>query len=420
MCMYDTFGEYCGIPGKDVKAKLIEELENNTPWYTMASAACLGIRGIQYMDWLKKLKRPRTWPNELNLYTLCILFHRNALVFNSGHIWTTLEVDPGLPVSIIQEMCETVMLYLGNNLYSTLRRKPFTLDRPIQFHLPDIQRMRLLHCDIREHKLHLEICMDSEYELLLNEEEIIPLAEPKPELLPESATLTLFDADYMPPGADFTEPTIKTESFDNMNIIGHITNQPPLLAKQIKQEFIDMAAYNVLQKHTHECALNKFVQEHQSETGLRIKDVRTLITADNTTNIRIKSEPTDPPTDTHFKYSSTDNIKPVHVVTDLTSEPTESESHQEPLLVVTAATKESLNNPEPVNEPLLVVTSGLTLDQARITEYHPTNASTRWSHLLNRPVPVSPNDTPSNQSTTTVSQLVFSEPEIHISKAPPK
>ena len=58
--------------------------------------------------------------------------------------------------------------------------------------------MRLLHRDIHEHKLHLEICMDSEYEILLNEEEIIPLAEPKPELLPESATPTLFDLDYIP------------------------------------------------------------------------------------------------------------------------------------------------------------------------------------------------------------------------------
>ena len=119
--MYDTFGEYCSIPGKDVKAQLIEELENNIHWYTMAIAACLGMRGIQFTDWFNKLKRPRTWPNKLSLYALCILFHRNALVFNLGHIWTTLEVNPGLPVSIIQEMCKTVMLYLGNNLYGTLR-----------------------------------------------------------------------------------------------------------------------------------------------------------------------------------------------------------------------------------------------------------------------------------------------------------
>ena len=95
MCMYDTLGEYCGITGKDIKAKLLEELENNTQWYTMASAACLGMRGVQYTDWINKLKHPRTWPNELSLYALCILFCRNALVFNSGHIWTTLEVNPG-------------------------------------------------------------------------------------------------------------------------------------------------------------------------------------------------------------------------------------------------------------------------------------------------------------------------------------
>ena len=119
-----------------------------------------------------------------------------------------------------------------------------------------------------------------------------------------------------------------------MNIIGHITSQPPLLAKQIKQEFIDKAAYNVLQKYTHECALNKFVQEHQSEMGLCIEDVRTLITADNTTNIRIKSEPMDSQMDTHFESSGTDNLKPVHMVADLTSEPIESELNQESLLMV--------------------------------------------------------------------------------------
>ena len=145
--------------------------------------------------------------------------------------------------------------------------------------------------------------------------------------------------------------------------------------------------------------------------------------ANDTTNIRIKSEPTESQMDTHFESSGTDNLKPVHMVTDLTLEPIESQLNQGPLLMVTVAAKESLNNPDPVNEPLLVVTSGLTLDQARITEYHPTDAPTRWSHLLNRPVPVSPKDTSSNQTTTTVNQPVFPEPEIelpNITHAPPR
>ena len=61
-----------------------------------------------------------------------------------------------------------------------------------------------------------------------------------------------------------------------------------------------------------------------------------------------------------------------------------------------------------------MVTSGLTLDQAGITEYHPTDASTRWSCLLNRPVPVPPKNTSSNQTTATVNQPVFQEPEIEL------
>ena len=63
-----------------------------------------------------------------------------------------------------------------------------------------------------------------------------------------------------------------------------------------------------------------------------------------------------------------------------------------------------------------MVTSGFTLDQAGITEYHATDSPTRWSHLLNRPVPVSPTDTQSDQSASTVDQPVFPEPEIHVSK----
>ena len=84
--------------------------------------------------------------------------------------------------------------------------------------------------------------------------------------------------------------------------------------------------------------------------------------------------------------------------------------------MVMAATKDSLNNPVKASEPLLVVTPGLTLDQAGITEYHATDAPTRWSRLLNRPIPRSPTDTQSDHLASIVDQPVFPKPEIHIFK----
>ena len=186
----------------------------------------------------------------------------------------------------------------------------------------------------------------------------------------------------------------------NTNIIGHITSQPPYLAKQIKQEIIDTATQNVMEKHTQDCALNKFIQEWQSNTGLCIEDVRTLITAD-TTSWAIKTEP---------PYSlSSNNESSVCVVTDPTPE-----TQQKPLLVVTAAAKEALINPDPITEPLLVVMTGLPLDQPGLTEYTYDSTTTRWSHLLNRPVPVSPKETSVSCNVEPINQPVFPEPEIEI------
>ena len=127
-CLYDTFSEYCDLTGDEVKAKVLQELETNSVWYTKASATCLGMRGIKFDTWFKKQARPRTWPNELILYALCIIFCRNVLVINGGRIWTTLETNQDMTISVVQEMCETTLLYLGNNLYGPHRRKPFTLE----------------------------------------------------------------------------------------------------------------------------------------------------------------------------------------------------------------------------------------------------------------------------------------------------
>ena len=122
-----------------LRKKMIQELKEREDWYIRASATCLSMHGLKYNEWLKKLERVRTWPNELALYALCIVFCRNACVFNNGCIWTTLDVTPSMTIGTIQEMCEKMLLYLGNNIYGILRHRPFTLECSIPFDLDDIQ-----------------------------------------------------------------------------------------------------------------------------------------------------------------------------------------------------------------------------------------------------------------------------------------
>ena len=255
------------------------ELKKNHLWFRKASSACLGMHQIIFENWLKHLERPRTWPDELALYALCVTFWRNTMVFNSGRIWTTMEVDPSMTQGICQEMCKSIFLYLNNNLYGILRRRLFTLERPVQSILDDTQRMHPLYVHTNTSVMYFEVQKDSSYETVIQEEEIEIPAEQKPDILPDVPTCSILDPDYVP---DYLP--IKKEPVWDQSVVSHLIDQPGPIAKEIKQELLDSAAQLIASKHSSSCQLSQFVHE-KGVTGLRIEDVQSLIDVDEQSNL---------------------------------------------------------------------------------------------------------------------------------------
>ena len=214
------------------------------------------------------------------LYGLCILFRRNAIVHNNGRVWTTMDVPAGTSQNVVEEMCECRFLYLGNNLYALLKRRPFTLTKPVETVLDDWHNMRPLYRNKADHTVYLELIVNGEFERCIQDDEIDKLVEQKPELLPEEQTLDVFDVDYIPPTVpDLTLVKSEPEDTTNSQIVGHIINQPANVARTIKQELINNAVQSVVECHSSECELSQYVQS-QGAAGLHIEDVRSLISAD--------------------------------------------------------------------------------------------------------------------------------------------
>ena len=161
----------------------------------MADTCPLGMRGIRYDQWLKKLEKPRTWPDELCLYMLCMIYRHHAIVFTATQPWCTVKVKENMTIGIIQEMCETVLLYLGNKLYGVLRCQPFTLDCPVTIDLDDTQQMRIIHRDHNLHEAYLDMRINGAYECYIREEEIDQVEPPKPVV--NITSPTVFDIDYV-------------------------------------------------------------------------------------------------------------------------------------------------------------------------------------------------------------------------------
>ena len=154
--LYDIFGSYSLDPANVVKANAIAEIEANPVCYAKAGHVMLVMKGTTFKKWLESMKRPRTRPDELMLYVLCVLYQQDCVVYTKWQLWHTVNPKVGHTFNMIEEMCEMKLLYIGENLFGVLRCLP--LDRPITppIVLSDIQNAWIIDRDVSEN-IHLTI-----------------------------------------------------------------------------------------------------------------------------------------------------------------------------------------------------------------------------------------------------------------------
>ena len=106
-------------------------------------------------------------------------------------------------------MCEITLLYLGNNIYRILRHHPFSLECPIPFDLDDMQKIHPLTYDDNIRPMFFEIRMNSDYELLVTEDEIFSPPDVKPIITSALTSISILDADYVLPSSFIKEEPVE-------------------------------------------------------------------------------------------------------------------------------------------------------------------------------------------------------------------
>ena len=128
------------------------------------------------------------------------------------------------------------------------------------------------------------MCLNSEYEMLMTEEEITTPEDVKPIIVTPPTVPNIFDASYEPATSEIKkEPEDLPVHRMSSRLIGElIITQPDFIARSIKQEILDTAAtaMEISAKHSPSCELNRFVDTHGGISGLQIEDVCSLVLAD--------------------------------------------------------------------------------------------------------------------------------------------
>ena len=153
--LYEIFGAYSLDSPDIVKQNAINEISNNPTWYEKTGKTMLTMKGTTFQDWFKHMKKARTRADELMLFVLCVLYRRHCIVYTKWQPWHTVNTESKHDPNTIEEMCETKLLFLGNDLYGELHRLPMTQIPQTPCSLVDIQSSRIIDLDKDKHCIQL-------------------------------------------------------------------------------------------------------------------------------------------------------------------------------------------------------------------------------------------------------------------------
>ena len=199
-CVYDIFASCCDLDKFQLKDKVTAEVSENKDWYDRLGRVYFCWKDIDLNQWLKKQKYKNNSPDELCIYALSVLFRRHTIIYTTFQPWCTISIRPGMHPEIVEEACETKLVYLGGTLFGELRRKPLTITPWPQLNINEIQTARILHQDTNLMEMYIEHATSSE--LNVSNENIVrnvqTFLSPSDTTRILPANPTVFDPDYLP------------------------------------------------------------------------------------------------------------------------------------------------------------------------------------------------------------------------------
>ena len=137
MNLYDIFGSYSRDMETEVKRHMMEEIRENVGWY---SDTCQIVLNMNYShlkngncnltrvmeNWMIEHNKKNTFGDIIALFALSVTYRRHTLVYTRNRPFCTLRNTQRLSMKEIREKCDTLLIYLGNNVFGELHKRPYT------------------------------------------------------------------------------------------------------------------------------------------------------------------------------------------------------------------------------------------------------------------------------------------------------
>ena len=131
--MYDAFAEF--MHHRDsckTRLDMINYVAENKARYGIDCHIVLKMHETNLNAWACKMSYYENGADELALHALSELAKIHTVVLTASKPWTTVDLS-GLSMDIFQliDMCSIKLVYLGNNQFARLQKRPENCNNPI-------------------------------------------------------------------------------------------------------------------------------------------------------------------------------------------------------------------------------------------------------------------------------------------------
>ena len=122
----EYFSTFSSLDPVTLCSTVIEMIPEERPYWTHASAVVCQMNFITFDEWETMMQKDNCMCDELMVFMLSRMHYCHTMIYTANRVWCTIRNIEGMDNSEIHSKCDIHLVYLGNNTYSELKRKPMT------------------------------------------------------------------------------------------------------------------------------------------------------------------------------------------------------------------------------------------------------------------------------------------------------
>ena len=126
----EYFSLFSSLDPVSLCSMVIIKIPKERPYWTHAGAVVCQMNFITFEEWEHMMQKDNCMCDELMIFMLSRMHYCHTMIYTANRVWCTIHNIDGMDNSEIHSKCDLHLVYLGNNTYGELKRKPMTPTLP--------------------------------------------------------------------------------------------------------------------------------------------------------------------------------------------------------------------------------------------------------------------------------------------------